>query len=123
MRGLKLLQFLLQVSRGELQVLALADEAARQAVGEIEPLLLNEPVRLQIHFRRSPIGDEFRVDAQPASHGCIHLFLRIALIDNGEPVREADQVGPLADDIMRQAVQRANAVSQVGDELLLLQEG
>ncbi len=45
------------------------------------------------------------------------------LIDNLEILRQADQLRALAHDIMRQAVQRAHAVVQMGQQAGFLDEG
>ncbi len=119
----ELVQPVAQVGRRELQVFGLLDEAGRQPGDVILPAPTAHALRAGfVQLGREDGVQAVRMTADPGLGRVLQDLRRRALVDDLEIVGEAGQRRTLAHDVVRQAVQRAHPVADVGQQPPLLHE-
>jgi len=117
------LQMKTQPFGGEAAVLGRADELGRDLLHQSGPIFAPHPANLgRAEGRREVEVEKIRVILQPCAAGFGNQGGRDALIHDGELFIEADQGRILAHDVMRQSVQGADAIAEMGDEPARLDE-
>ena len=91
-----------------------ADEGQRERVQHIRQLLAAHPVAFVVIQRGVEVViQKIGIGVQPRGDGFLADEGRFALVDDAETGFEADHGGFLADDVVRQPVQRADAVAEM----------
>ena len=101
----------------ELVILGAANERSSDGADQLGPLLARQPFAIILVERA--IGkrlERLRVGSDPAAGRVVEQLRGDALVDNVEILRQAQQGRALAQNIMRQAVQRAHAITHVGKQ-------
>ena len=98
-------------------------KASASDVQHVRQLLAAHPVAfVVVHRGVEVIIQKIGIGVQPGSHGFLADEGGFALVDDAETGFEADHGGFLADDVVRQPVQRADAVAEMRQQPARLDE-